>query len=130
MKNVVLEGLKIGIRFQTSKGLLTTEQLFQLSMTELSSYIKEARKIIKSSESEDEELDFLSETSVSKVDKVSQLRFDILKEVYTTRREDLDAAKTSRDNREHNTKILALIAEKKDGELAGKSIEELEKMLK
>lgn len=32
--------------------------------------------------------------------------------------------------KEHNTKILTLISEKKDDELKGKSVKELEKMLK
>lgn len=125
MKNVILEGLKEGVRFETKRGPLSTEQLFQLPMTELAVVTKAARKLVKATESEDEELSFLSEVSESKVNKLDQLKFEILKEIYTHRKELLDAAKNSKANKEHNEMIDALIAKKQGQKMDELSIEEL-----
>lgn len=73
-------------------------------------------------------LSFLIETTV--VDVENQLRFDILKDVYLTKKKENEELKTAAEVKAHNQKILALIAEKKEGELKELSVEELEKLLK
>ena len=64
------------------------------------------------------------------VDVENQLRFDILKDVYLSMKKENDELRTAAENKVHNQKILALIAEKKDDSLKGMSIEDLEKQLK
>jgi len=64
------------------------------------------------------------------VDVENQLRFDILKDVYITKKKEAEKLRDAAEVKAHNQKILTLIAEKKDDELKGKSVEELEKMLK
>lgn len=120
------EASKQKLRFQTSKGMLSTEQLWDLSQTDLTNCIRNAKKTLK--KNDDDELGFLDE--VSTVDKVEQLRFDVLKEVYLTKKEESAAARTAKETKEHNQKILELIQGKKEGELQNKSIAELEAMLK
>ena len=116
---------RLGLRFQTNKGLLTVEQLWQLTVTDLSNAIKAVKKILIKT---DDELSFLEDTKV--VDVENQLRFDILKDVYITKKEERDSLRDQAATKEHNQKILELIAEKKEGDLKGLSVEELEKLLK
>lgn len=121
------EASKIGLRFLTTKGNLNVEQLWQLSITDLSICIRNVNKDLKKKDSEDE-LGFLDDKP-NNVDKVQQLRFDILKDIYVTRKEDLARAKAEKDNKAQREKILEIIANKKDESLHSKSIEELEAML-
>jgi hypothetical protein len=117
---------RLQLRFNTSKGSLSVEQLWDLSLTELSNSIKAVKKLLK--KTDDDELSFLDSNIT--VDKTEQLRFDILKDVYLTKKEEQDQARTAKEVKEHNQKILALIAEKKEESLKGKSVEELEGLLK
>lgn len=123
--DIYKKGTREGVRFNTSRGVLTIEQLFQLPLAELATSVRNVKKSLK--KNDDDDLGFLDATT--KVDETEQLRFDILKDVYITRKAELEEARTKREAKENNQKILALIAEKKEGELKGKSIEELEKML-
>lgn len=121
------EALKLGIRFQTTKGLLSTEQLWGLSQTDLSNLIKVAKKAL--NKNEDDELSFL-EDGVKTTDKESQLKFDILKDIYLSKQADIKAVRDEAETKAHNQKILALIARKQENSLEEMSVEDLEKMLK
>jgi len=125
--DIYKEALMLGLRVTTPKGPLSVEQLFQLSMTDLKITIKAIKKSLKASD--DDELDFLEE-SESKVDKLIELSFNILKDIYITKK---DAAKTLRDAaaiKENNQKILVEIARRKELKITQISDEELEAMLK
>jgi hypothetical protein len=98
-----------------------------ISVTTLKITIKAIKKSLKASD--DDELDFLEE-SESKVDKLIELSFNILKDIYITKK---DAAKTLRDAaaiKENNQKILVEIARRKELKITQISDEELEAMLK
>lgn len=120
------EASKIGLRFQTNQGSLTVEQLWSLSLSKLSLAIKALKKQMKGDD--DDELSFLDETKV--VDKEKQLQFEILKDIYLTKKQEADAEKNAVAMKEHNQYILSLIKTKQDQELANKSIDELKAMLK
>lgn len=117
---------KLGLRFQTNRGVLSVEQLWQLTLTDLGNAIKAVKKVLV--KNDDDELSFLETTKT--IDVENQLRFDILKDVYLTKKKESDDLKQAADIKAHNQKILALIAEKQESELKGKSIEELEALLK
>lgn len=117
---------KLQLRFTTNRGLLSVEQLWTLSISDLINAIKAVKKILK--KTNDDELSFLENDSV--VDTENQLRFDILKDIYLTRKKETEEIRDAAEIKAHNQKILSLIAEKQEGELKGKTIEELEKMLK
>ncbi len=117
------------LRFETVKGLLSVEQLWDLKTTELASAIKSVNKILKESKLEDDELDFLSGTK-SKVNEIEQCRFNVLKEIYTIKKAEEDEKANEKAVKEHNAKIDALIAKKQDEKLENQSIEELLKMKK
>lgn len=114
------------LRFSTSRGNLTVEQLFMLTQSDLTNCIRAVKKTLK--KTDDDELSFLDVTS--KVDATEQLRFDILKDVYLSNKEQLDKLRNEKATKEHNQRILSLIADKKDQDLANKSVEELEALLK
>ena len=114
-----------GIRFQTTTGLLSTEQLWTLNQTTLASIVKSLKKVLKGDN--DDELSFLDESKTINVD--DQLRFDIAKDIYLTKKAEAEAERNKMERKAFEQKILALIAEKKEDSLKGKSIEELEAML-
>lgn len=117
---------QLKLRYQTSVGLVSTEQLWDLNKMQLSNAIKAVKKVLK--KTDDDELSFLEDTKV--VDVENQLRFDILKDVYLTKKTEAEAIKNEAETKAHNQKILALIAEKQEGKLRDMSVEELEKLLK
>lgn len=121
------EASKLKLRFETGRGVLTTEQLWDLPKTVLATVVRNLKK--KLNKDSDNELAFLDDTAVQ-VDKEMQLRFDIAKDIYITRKAEEDALKVAAENKAYNQKILTLISEKKDEELKGKSVEELTKLLK
>lgn len=119
------EASKLKLRFTTPKGLLSCEQLWDLSLIDLSNSVKAVKKILK--KSDDDELSFLEESKI--VDVENQLRFDILKDVYLTKKKENEEKRTELERKQHNQKILSIIAEKKEANLRDMSVEELEKMM-
>ena len=116
------------LRFETPKGLLTAEQLFDLSMTDLSTAIKKVNALLKKEQTTDNELSFLEGVDTSETQ--NSLRFKILKDVYLTKKEARDQAALDYEKKQRNQRIAEIIARKKDEALESKSIEELEQMLK
>ncbi len=112
------------LRFQTNRGLLTVEQLWDLSLTELDSLAVSLEVAHKESGKKS----FLVKASTK--DKTAKLRFDIVLDVLTTKAEEAQSASEALEVKAHNKKILELISEKQDESLKGKSIKELEALLK
>lgn len=121
------QATKERLRFETSKGLLSTEQLWDLNLTTLATIVRSLKKQLK--KDNDDELSFLDDTSTP-VDKTLELKFNVVKEVYISKKEEMESIRDESIKKEHNQKILELIAEKQEGDLRGKSIEELTALLK
>lgn len=121
------QAAQLKLRFETPKGQLSVEQLFDLSMTDLSTTIKRINTLLKKEQAVDNELAFLEGIDVTETQNA--LRFKILKDVYLTKKEARDAAALDYEKKQRNQRIAELIAKKKDEALESKSIEELEKML-
>lgn len=118
------EATKQKLRFNTTKGVLTTEQLWDLSLQELDSLAVSLEKDYKNSKGKS----FLDKKTTK--DKTIKIQFDITLDILNSKVEEMEALQEVAETKEHNQKILALIKEKKDDELKGKSIKELEKMIK
>lgn len=118
------EASKLKLRFETTKGLLSVEQLWGLSLVELDALAVSLEEAYKNSKSKS----FLDKKTEK--DKIIKLRFDIALDVLNTKVDEKEAAKKEAEDKEHNQKILSIIKEKQDEALKGKSIKELEKMLK
>ena len=112
------------LRIKTGRGMVSVEDLWDLSLVELNNLAKGLNKELKRQDEED----FLGENT--KEDEITKLKFDIIIDVITTKKKERDAASTAADNKAHNQKILELIAAKEAEELKGKSIEELKSLLK
>lgn len=115
---------ELKLRFQTSKGLLSTEQLWDLSLTELDTLAV----ALESAHEESGKKSFLVKSSAK--NKLAKLRFDIALDILTTKVDEMQAAQEAAEIKEHNKEIIALIAEKQQEAKKGKSIEELTAMLK
>jgi len=112
------------LRFSTTKGVLNTEQLWDLSVEDLDRLAIALEDEYKASGKKS----FLVAKSVK--DKKIKLMFDVVLDVLTTKVEEAQALSEAKEIKEHNKKILELIAEKQDETLKGKSIRQLEAMLK
>jgi hypothetical protein len=112
------------LRFQTNKGLLSTEQLWDLSLDDLDALAVSLETDHKQSGKKS----FLIKTTLK--DKTSKLRFDVALDVLNTKVEEMQAATEAAEIKEHNKKIISLISEKQDESLKGKSIKQLEGMLR
>lgn len=112
------------LRFHTNKGMLSTEQLWDLSLEELDALAVS----LEAEHKESGKKSFLTKTSVK--DKTAKLRFDVVLDVLNTKVEEAQALQEAFEIKEHNKKIIQLISEKQDESLKGKSIKQLEAMLK
>jgi hypothetical protein len=116
---------QLKLRFLTNVGQLSAEQLWDLSLTDLSNAVKAVKKVLK--KTDDDELSFLEDAKV--VDVENQLRFDILKDVYLTKKKEAEELRTAKEVKARNQKIIEIIAEKEEGALKDKSIEELRSLI-
>jgi len=112
------------LRFTTSKGQLSTEQLWDLSLTDLDALAVSLDTEYKQSA----KTSFLTKSTPK--DKTAKLRFDVVLDVLNTKVEENNAAAEAKEIKEHNSKIFAMIAEKSEDAMKKKSIKELESMLR
>lgn len=112
------------LRFFTDKGSLSVEQLWHLTIPELDNLAVSLEEAHKASGKKS----FVVKRSVK--DKTAKLRFDIVLDILQTKVEEQELAANAADVKAHNEKIFKLIQDKEEGELAGKSVDELRKMLK
>ena len=122
---------QVKLRIQTCKGLLSVEDVWGLSLANLDASIRSLAPLVKKYQTEDSDLDFLSSNSDTKSEETSllELSFEILKDVYLTKKEEANAKAKARETKEFNQKIMSLIAEKQESSLKDKSIEDLMAMI-
>lgn len=118
------------LRFSTNRGSLSVEQLWDLPKEEIRQLVIKAREAAKKSSGEvsDTELSFLDAPAKTKATD-DELRFEILKDIYLTKKSAEEKAQKKAEIKRNNQKLLELIARKQDEALEKKSIKELEKML-
>jgi len=118
------------LRFSTNRGSLPVEQLFDLPKEEIRQLVIKAREVAKktSGEINDTELSFLDSPAKAKATD-DELRFEILKDIYLTKKSAEEKAQKRAEAKANNKKILELIARKQDEALEKKSVKELEKLL-
>lgn len=106
------------------RGIISTEDLWDCTLTDLDSIYKtlNAQKKAKADE------DSLLSTKTNE-DIELTLKIDIVKHIVSVKLEEKAAKDTERAKRLQKQKIMSILAEKEDEALHGKSIEELQKML-
>lgn len=117
------EALQKKLRFKTNKGMITTEDLFDLSLQNLNTLAIMLDKKI----SEAPKKSFIEELPAEKND--DELRFSIVKDVINiklkARKDNINRAQIDARNK----RIAELIAKKEGEALENKSIEELRAMI-
>ena len=111
------------LRFQSTKGELSTEQLWELSLDDLDRTIVALDADVNQSEKKS----YLKKAT--KKGELAKLKFDIALDVLNTRLEEANALTLAREEKERKDKILSIIARKKEGQLEEMSVEELEALL-
>lgn len=117
------QATKQKLRVATTKGLLSAEQLWDLSLTEIDALAVSLEK----EHQESGKKSFL--TSRSEKDKTVKLKFDIVLDVLNTKVEEATVLQKRKERKERNQKILSLIEEKKDESLKSMSVKKLEALL-
>lgn len=129
--NIFEQASKEKLRFATESGNLSVEDLWDLPITSqkklnLKNIATNLQSIIK--ESPANALDFLE--TASTVDPIVQLKFDIVKHIVIVKQTEAKEKSAAKVTETHNAELKELIKLKKQEQLAGKSIEELEALLK
>ncbi|WJJ54098.1 hypothetical protein [Escherichia phage AV101] len=117
---------RMKLRFESNKGLLSIEQVWDLSLTALNEMAKGLSRQVKAAETDEE--DFIG--TKSNVDSELQLRFDVVKHIIGVKLKERDDSREAAERKANNQVILELIQRKKQQELESKSVEELEALLK
>lgn len=115
---------RLRLRFQTTIGELSAEQLWDLSLSELDGLAVSLEQEYKNSKGKS----FLAKKTSK--DKSIKLKFDLVLDILTTKAEEAEVLANAAEVKQHNQKILGLIKDKQDAELGELSIEELESQLK
>ena len=112
------------LRFQSTKGELTTEQLWDVSIEDLDKILVSLDSEVKG---QTDKVSFL--IKATKKSEITKLKFDIAFDVFNSRIEEANKLSTARIEKERKDKVLAVINRKKEGLLEEMSIEDLEAML-
>lgn len=123
MDNMYKEASRKQVRFQTTRGPLSVEQLWGVPTAELDVLVVSLDEAYNNSKGKS----FLSERTTK--DEGLKLQFDIAHDILIIKAAEEKAIKEAAKKKEHNQKIHALIAEKKEGALKDMSVEELEELL-
>lgn len=119
---------RIKLRYPSVRGLLTTEDLWDLPLTNSNGMsLDNVAKALNKELKENEEESFVIKSTPE--NKVITLALDIVKHIISIKLEEASVAKTARINKEKKDRILNIISKKKDEELENASLEDLETML-
>lgn len=120
--NMFEQASRLKLRFKASNGLISTEDLWDLPLSQLDVIAKGLRKELR--EADDS---FIEE---SKTDVKLELRFEIVKYVITTKIAERDARAAQRDKAARRQQLLEALEGKKAESLKNMSVEDIEKELK
>ena len=107
------------LRFSTSIGTLSIEDLWDTKLEQLDALAIELKKKVE----DDTTVSFIHEKKG--VDPALQLSFDVVKRVIEIRLAEAAAKKKATENRAQKARIMELIAKKQDEAFSEKSLEEL-----
>lgn len=125
MSTVFEQATRAKLRFETNKGLLSVEDLWELPLTSqtgkanLDDIAKGLHRELKDSE----EISFVEEKKST--DGITKLKFEVVKSVINTLVVERKTQAEAKERKEKKAQILALIAQKENEKLAGTSLDEL-----
>ena len=116
------------LRFNTNRGLVTVEDLWDMPLTHSTGFsLDEVAKGLNREIKEAGEESFVVEHSTT--NKTIELKFDIVKAIIKDRLAEKEAAENAAITKAKKEKIMSIIAKKEEEKLEGESVEDLHKML-
>lgn len=122
VENIFEYAVRNKVRFPF-KGMISVEDLWDLSLTNLDSIYKTLNKQVKQSEEES----LLSAKAC--VDTELEVQIAIVKHIVSVKLTEKEAAEKASAKKAQKQKIMAIIATKENEELQNSSIDDLKKML-
>lgn len=114
---------RMKLRYQTNRGVISVEDLWDLSLESLDAIAISLNKKLKESQTES----FIK--TKTKDTTELELKFNIVKHIIDVKLSEAEARKNADEKRAKKQKLMDLIAKKQDAELEGKSVDELMKEL-
>lgn len=114
---------RVKLRFKLSNGVVTTEDLWDLSLESLDALARFLNKTIK----DEEEISFIKEKSSA--NKLTELRFEIVKHIIAVKLAEKEKAQDAATKSERKQAILKILSDKEDESLQAMSKEDLLKEL-
>ena len=121
--NLFKEATKHNWTFQSTKGVLNVQQLWQLTPAQLNDIAMELHSQFKQSKKES----FLDTTEP---DTLAELQLNLVVDIIKTKQDDKLSVQSAQANKSHNNMIDDLIEKKKNAQLAEMSIKDLQAMKK
>ena len=119
---------RLALRFNTTVGQITVEDLWQLPLTSASKVcLNGIAKGLAKELRESNEDNFVGDKTPTTT--TLELKFDIVKHIIEVKLEEANTKKLATAKKEQDALILSIIAKKQNEALEGKSVEELMKML-
>ena len=127
-ENMYKQAARVGLLFDTSKGMITINDLWTLPLQSNHGLCLDEIAVGLSREIESAgTVSFV--TTLPTVDRLVNLRFEIIKDVISTQLEAQESRKSTAEKVAKKQEILALIADKQKDALGNQSIDELTEML-
>ena len=128
MDELYKKASKQKLRFRSEKGLVSVEDLWDIPLlSKRSTSVDNIAKLLNAELKTDMEESFV--IPVTKQKTITELKFEIVKDVIKTRQEDAKLRENKSLKKANKERIMALIADKENDELKGKTKAELEKMI-
>ena len=121
--NIFEAAVRSKLRFPTTKGLCTVEDLWDLSLDALDKMAQNFYKKIQDGVT----VSFIREGNTE--DTELNLQFEIVKHIISDKLDARDKLAKEKERKAQKQEIMSIIAEKKSESLKGKSLEELTKLL-
>lgn len=120
--NIFEYAIRNKLRF-SYKGLLTVEDLWDLTLKDLDAIYKQLKGQMKVNEEES------LMASKSKADTVLEMQIEIVKYIFAEKEAAQQKAKKAAENRKQREKLMGILAEQEEKDLRGKSADELRAMI-
>lgn len=103
------------------RGLISTEDLWDLTLEQLDTVYKTLNKQVKT----EEETSLMTQSAT---DETTLNMIEIVKHIFTTKQEEANTRKMAAKNAEKKKRILEVIAQKQDESLMKMSVDDLQKL--
>jgi hypothetical protein len=129
MINLFLQATREKFRFQSSKGDLSVEQLWDLPLTSRTGFdLDTVAKAVNADLKGANEESFVNTSNNPAVSRL-QAKLELVKAIIEIKLAEADAAKKRSEKAAERQRLMEVLHSKKDQELQGLSVEEIEKRL-